>query len=157
WMPKQDIYLEDIISNEAHPHVTKACTHCPDIEKGEALYRCSDCFEMEPVCQLCCVHEHSQLPLHGVEFWNGAFFERVSLRSLGLRVQLGHGGNSPCPMRNETPDRFTVIHSNGIHIVSVDFCKCHEGSTSGEEYRQLLRNEWVPSTHLEPQTAATFR
>ncbi|KAJ7576314.1 hypothetical protein C8J56DRAFT_1007515 [Mycena floridula] len=31
------------------------------------------------------------------------------------------------------------------------------GSTNGLKYQELLRNEWFPATHLEPQTAATFR
>ncbi|KAJ7575330.1 hypothetical protein C8J56DRAFT_731679, partial [Mycena floridula] len=120
-------------------------------------FRCDDCFEMVPVCQECCVYEHSQMPLHIIKKWNGNFFERASLQSLGLRVQLGHAGNSPCPSRKEKAIPFTVIHTNGIHSVSVDYCQCHIGATTGLEFKELLQNEWFPATHIEPRTAATFR
>ncbi|KAJ7594166.1 hypothetical protein C8J56DRAFT_1043935 [Mycena floridula] len=159
WIPKRDEYMAVLVSMEASEHIGKPCSHCPgDVEPGVALFRCArDCFEREPVCQQCCVFEHAQLPLHWVERWNGLFFERVSLRELGLRVQLGHGGNIGCPQRKQEPQKFTVIDSSGIHTVSVDFCQCHTGSTSGEEWKQLLLNNWFPATHLEPQTATTIR
>ncbi|KAJ7578939.1 hypothetical protein C8J56DRAFT_796992 [Mycena floridula] len=143
---------------EASVDAGKPCSHCPEaVSAGDALFRCDDCFQMSLVCQSCCIREHSEMPLHIIRRWNGAFFERRSLQELGLRIQMGHGANSACPSRKEKPDKFTVVHTNGIHTVSLDFCQCYQGSTAGLEYQQLLRNEWFPATHLEPQTAATFR
>ncbi|KAJ7593173.1 hypothetical protein C8J56DRAFT_1045621 [Mycena floridula] len=158
WLPFRDEYLREMVALEASEWSGTPCTHCLEGGKvSEALFRCDDCFEMVPVCRECCVYEHSQMPLHVVKKWNGTFFEKVSLQSLGLRVQLGHAGNAQCLSRKERPVKFTVVHTNGIHSVSVDYCQCHTGASAGQEYQELLRNEWFPTTHLEPQTAATFR
>ncbi|KAJ7579361.1 hypothetical protein C8J56DRAFT_897711 [Mycena floridula] len=133
WLPFCDEYLREMVALEASE------------------------WSGMPLCRECCVYEHSQMPLHVVKKWNGTFFEKVSLQSLGLRVQLGHAGNAQCLSRKEKPIKFTVVHTNGIHSVSVDYCQCHGGASAGQEYQELLRNEWFPATHLEPQTAATFR
>ncbi|KAJ7302317.1 hypothetical protein DFH08DRAFT_978037 [Mycena albidolilacea] len=46
----------------------------------------------------CLVALHMDNPLHRVEIWNdNAFFEVINLKSLGLRIQLGHGRNGTCP------------------------------------------------------------
>ncbi|KAJ7575804.1 hypothetical protein C8J56DRAFT_1063043 [Mycena floridula] len=157
WRPFRDEYLSVIVSLEASKWTGSPCSHCPEGSMvAEALFRCEDCFEMVPVCAECCVYEHSQMPLHVIKKWNGLFFHKVSLQSLGLRVQLGHAGNSPCPSRRDKPVNFTVIHTNGIHSLSVDYCQCHSGETAGVGFQELLRNEWFPATHLEPATAVTF-
>ncbi|KAJ7600453.1 hypothetical protein C8J56DRAFT_1038093 [Mycena floridula] len=157
WTPFRDEHLEIMVSLEASEWMEKPCMHCPDGIAGTALYHCDDCFEMVPVCQVCCVYEHCQMPLHVIKKWNGSFFKTVSLQALGLHMQLGHVGNSPCPSRKENPVEFTVIDMNGIHSVSVDYCHCHSGATTGAEYKEILLNEWFPATHIERRTAATFR
>ncbi|THU98726.1 hypothetical protein K435DRAFT_818771 [Dendrothele bispora CBS 962.96] len=105
-------------------------------------------------CASCIVESHSRLPLHWIERWNGQFFEASSLRSLGLRVQLGHGPHSRCinPKQAHSDD-FAVIHVNGIHSVAVNFCGCPGAE---EHYMQLLRSMWYPATLKNPQTATTF-
>ena len=52
-----------------------------------------------------------------------------------------------------------MIHTNGIHLVAVDFCECalYHNGRSGLWRTQPLRMEWYPATHLEPQTVCTFR
>ncbi len=46
----------------------------------------------------------------------------------------------------------TVVHSNGLHVVSVQFCSCVQ-----EERRTLfLRLGWWPATATDPRTCATF-
>ncbi|TDL13413.1 hypothetical protein BD410DRAFT_682794, partial [Rickenella mellea] len=87
-------------------------------------------------CSGCCVENHAQNPLHVIEKWNGKFFEKTTLKSIGLRVQLGHCGSSRCPKSRPAPEDFTVIHTNGIH--------------------NLLRRRWFPATHLQPQTCCTL-
>ena len=84
--------------------------------------------------------------------WNGEFFQRTALRDLGLRVQLGHAFGHSCPTRLAVNVTFRVIHSNGIHHVAVDQCRCHGTPL----YKQLLRIGWWPATPIDPRTAATF-
>jgi hypothetical protein len=87
--------------------------------------------------------------------WNGLYFERVALKSLGLRIQLGHtiGENCllPSPAFN---DSFVVIDSHGIHEVGLDYCGCGKG---GSMIQQLLRHRLYPATIQNPASAATFR
>lgn len=94
------------------------------------------------------------------QHWNDNFFERVSLKSLGLRIQLGHlpGATRVNPKRSSNDD-FVDIDSNGIHQVTQDYCAC-EGAKSAEV--QLLRSSHilpVPSHVNEPEVCrpATFR
>jgi CxC2 like cysteine cluster associated with KDZ transposases len=84
--------------------------------------------------------------------WNGKFFQRSTLRDLGLRVQLGHAFGHSCPTRLAANATFRVIHSNGIHHVAVDQCRCNETLL----YKQLLRIGWWPATPIDPRSAATF-
>ena len=81
------------------------------------------------------------------------FFQRTTLRDLGLRVQLGHALVDPCPTLLAANVTFRVIHLNGIHQVAVDQCRC-QGAV--EFYRQLLRIGWWPATQLNPKTVATM-
>ena len=89
------------------------------------------------------------------QHWNDDFFERVSLKSLGLRMQLGHRPGVTCvnPKRSSNDD-FVVIDYNGIHEVALDYCAC-EGAKSAEV--QLLRSALYPVTSMNPKSAATFR
>lgn len=48
---------------------------------------------------------------------------------------------------------FIVVHVNGIHQVSLDFCGCY---THAEHWCQLLRFGWYPATPINPQTCATI-
>ncbi|KAH9983825.1 hypothetical protein BJV77DRAFT_1062348 [Russula vinacea] len=105
------------------------CTFCGD---DDGLYKCKECFGGRLHCKACIVQQHSSHPLHRIEKWNGLFFVRTSLRDLGLTVYLGHEGK-PCPFLGQVLDRFTVVHTNGIHTCS-----------------------WLPATMEDPQTAFTF-
>jgi hypothetical protein len=96
-----------------------------------------------PTCQL----------IVSAQEWNGSFFERLCLRDLGLRIQLNHPPGSICQWRSAGHKNFVVLHTNGIHLVNVDFCGCNPTVSNK---RQLLRTSWWPATPLEPQTCATF-
>ena len=85
--------------------------------------------------------------------WNDVYFEKVSLKSIGLRVQLGHI-NSSCILPVPGHQDFIVLHTNSLHYVAVDFCGCNEWIPHRQ---QLLRCEWFPATVYQPQTCATFR
>ncbi|KAJ6471701.1 hypothetical protein DFH09DRAFT_1344088 [Mycena vulgaris] len=42
------------------------------------------------LCADCIVSYHRQLPLHRIEHWTGTRFLRKTLKTMGLRIQLGH-------------------------------------------------------------------
>src|ERR1700683_3596210 len=84
--------------------------------------------------------------------WNGLFFQSMTLKELGLRVQLGHTPGQHCPTQEPANKDFVVIHTNGIHIVNVDFCRCD----ALPHRTQLLRTAWWPATPLDPKTCATM-
>ncbi len=78
----------------------------------------------------------------------------MTLKSLGLRHQLGHLDGVcrlPQPAFN---DDFVVIDIDGIHEVAIDYCGCQQ---SLAKVVQLLRARLFPSTVFDPKTAATFR
>ena len=86
------------------------------------------------------------------QMWNRLFFMRTTLRNLGLQVQLGHVLGHSCPTRLAANATFRVIHSNGIHHVAINECRCHGVLL----YKQLLRIGWWLVTPLDPRSAATF-
>ena len=73
---------------------------------------------------------------------------------MGLRVQVGHT-NSNCVSPQPGHKDFTVLHTNGLHHVAVDFCGCDQRKISNQQ--QLIRSEWFPATVHQPQTCTTFR
>jgi hypothetical protein len=80
-------------------------------------------------------------------------FQRTTLRALGLIVQLGHPVGDRCSRPTLGPKDFSVIHTNGLHHVSILFCGCQPAFLSRN---QLLRLGLWPATVIEPHTAATF-
>ena len=86
--------------------------------------------------------------------WQYGFFDRTSLRSLGLVCTLGHNGD-PCPV-GSSPCELTIIDINGWHNVRTVFCACDTSIPSDERYRQLLRMRWYPASFTRPQTAFSF-
>lgn len=68
---------------------------------------------------------------------------------------MGHVDGSKCPHPdNAFNNDFTVIDSDGIHEVSLNYCSCPQ---SPPKLVQLLRARLFPSTVIDPRTAATFR
>ena len=74
------------------------------------------------------------------------------LYALGLVVRLGHTLGVTCI--NPTARTITVLDTNGVHTVSVEFCGCQLGL---EHRRQLLQMRWFPATPRDSRTAFTFR
>ncbi|KAG1743664.1 uncharacterized protein EDB91DRAFT_1236671 [Suillus paluster] len=86
--------------------------------------------------------------------WNGNYFEQITLKSLGLRIQLGHRiGDMCCNPHCAFNDDFIIINSTGIHEVGLDFCAC---GTMQTHVKQLLHSRLFPATITDPKTAATF-
>ena len=111
-------------------------THCTEFRCVPVSYWCPD---------------HSGILRFQV--WTDGFFKRVTLKSLGLVINLGHSGDC-CPSPTETR-KILVIDLSGHHTVYVRFCKCSKNGFL-ENYRQLLRFDWYPASVLRPQTAFTF-
>ncbi|KAJ7507619.1 hypothetical protein B0H11DRAFT_1902704 [Mycena galericulata] len=110
-------------------------------------------YENSLFCGRCILSRHAALPLHWIEEWVGQNFKRRALKDLGLRVQLGHPPGQGCAFRWGAHDDFTVIHTNGIHNVKLDYCGCGKAL---EERDQLLDACWWPATPKEPGTCCTF-
>ncbi|KAG1721611.1 hypothetical protein EDB19DRAFT_1646367 [Suillus lakei] len=117
-------------------------------------FRCCDCHGTQMFCHECTLQKHMHHLLHRIEMWNRSFFQCITLKKLGVRIQLGHNPGERC--RNPHPsagDNFVVIGLDGVHEVVLDFCGC---TSAQVRYTQLLRMQWYPATVSEPQTAATF-
>ncbi|KAL1658094.1 hypothetical protein GGF50DRAFT_67967, partial [Schizophyllum commune] len=81
-------------------------------------------------------------------------FRRTSLKRLGQVVQLGHRPRERCLQPIPSHSDFTVIHTNGIHLVNVVFCGCGRGAQHTRQ--QLMRVGWWPGTAKNPQTCASI-
>lgn len=93
-----------------------------------------------------------RLAYHFVKKWTGPHFERVSLRSLGLKLQLNHAGlHCQCPVSSHVD--LVVLHTNGIHSVNIQYCGC---SRAIPQHLQLLRRRLYPGSQITVKTCATF-
>ncbi|KDR65285.1 hypothetical protein GALMADRAFT_82040 [Galerina marginata CBS 339.88] len=127
------------------------CSRCGD---AAGIIKCRDCADGALLkCPECAVSSHANHPLHRVERWNGEFFDKASLQSLGYRYQLGHSG-AACPCPQPGPKNFIVFSISGPHFVSINYCHCHDEPLS--TWQQLLREGWFPATLSRPQTVFTF-
>ncbi|KAJ7614714.1 hypothetical protein DFH06DRAFT_1013840 [Mycena polygramma] len=136
------------------PEFYAACARC---KEAEPAFRCSrqTCFGPALFCEKCIVEVHSQLPTHGVEEWNGSFFEQRTLGELKFeaRVQLGHVQGTYCPKATKAHKDFVIVDTLGIRTVKLNFCGCDLNVTHRQ---QLMRACLWPATSLDPQTCATF-
>ncbi|KIK33179.1 hypothetical protein CY34DRAFT_100061, partial [Suillus luteus UH-Slu-Lm8-n1] len=154
WLKYRGLFLHEILRLEGRCNKAGAqcCSEC-DCPTPE--YRCRDCLGSELYCSACILSAHVRHPLHQLEKWNGNYFEQISLKTMGLRIQLGHPTGQRClTPRRAFNDDFVVVDSHGIHEVSLDFCDC---ATAESHFQQLLQISWFPSTTSDPKTAVTFR
>ncbi|KAJ7127920.1 hypothetical protein C8R44DRAFT_616252 [Mycena epipterygia] len=161
WVAKgrPQVYLDEVILLEGRGDYQNEddCILCG---VAGATYRCQHCFTDDLYCKACIVVAHRDSLLHRVEVWVDGMFVRTTLKSLGLRIQLGHGkwgkgqrGRCALPQL-AVDDDFVVIDTHAIHEVALDFCNC---DTAQAHDIQLLRARWYPATWKAPRTAATFR
>jgi CxC2 like cysteine cluster associated with KDZ transposases len=116
--------------------------------------RCNDCFQLPLTCKECFIRQHKNQPFHWVQQWNGNFFVRCDISTLGHIIILGHHGN-PCPNISNLmpPTNFLVAHTNGIHRTRVVFCTCIGPI---DRMQQLLSSQLFPATTERPTAAFTF-
>ncbi|KAI6034790.1 hypothetical protein EDC04DRAFT_2571614 [Pisolithus marmoratus] len=146
-----EIYLQELLRLEGRGDFVDTCAEC---NINSPFYHCRDCFGGWMLCQECTVLGHTLAPLHCLEYWNGTFFQKTSLKSFGLCIQLGHLPGEICgnPKRAFNDD-FTVIDSHGIHTVAVDYCDCKSVKSL---VQQLLRVSWFLATTANPHSVITF-
>ncbi|KAJ8584343.1 hypothetical protein M405DRAFT_866304 [Rhizopogon salebrosus TDB-379] len=154
WIHDRDLFLLEFLRHEGRGDHASATT-CWKCHLDLPRFRCTDCLGTELYCQNCIVASHAENPVHRIQEWTDSFFVAVSLKDLGLHVQLGHPVGESCllPQRAFNDD-FTLIDTNGIHTIGLDFCGCE---TAQVRTKQLLRAAWFPATSIDPRTAATFR
>ncbi|KAF7326720.1 CxC2 domain-containing protein [Mycena sanguinolenta] len=155
----RETFLDELLRCEGRGdyHGQKRCAECHGW--GTQAHRCEECFTGALFCTPCLVSIHADNPLHFVQTWNGSFFERNTLRNLGLRIQLGHIRGEACPRtlarsaEETSKASFCIVHTNGIHEVALDFCICGKAQSHTV---QLLRARLYPATTLRPSSAASF-
>lgn len=140
---------------ESHPTLGQLC-RC-GVENAIRTCKCNECFHFEPCCVRCFVTAHQASPLHWAEVWNGAFFERQDISTLGHVITLGHdvhGGR--CPQVNYTTSivDFILVDETGVHNTKLAFCKC--AAVSQDRLDQLLNARIFPATVNRPTMGFTF-
>ncbi|KAJ8469906.1 hypothetical protein ONZ45_g16729 [Pleurotus djamor] len=150
WRGRMDEFLQYMFLNDSSS--ATACSTCQAPLHQGRLWRCGDCGLVEE-CSTCCLKRHQLFPLHRVQVWRGSFWTDVSLDSMDYVFQLGHAG-SPCPSPSP-PHTMVVLHTNGIHNVSIRYCSCSRHANLSH-VEQLLLNQWYPATIITPSTCATF-
>ncbi|KZV59553.1 hypothetical protein PENSPDRAFT_554740, partial [Peniophora sp. CONT] len=150
----REIFLSEEV-RAAGPGEARGLTQCPGCGgEGFPEYRCVDCRGAD-LCKDCTVHWHKYSPLHQLERYNGEFYERTCAADMGMRIQLMHRPGEMCAFRTLHPvEKFTVAHTNGIHVIPVDFCFCELGRDV-PRHIQLMRYRFWPATCENPQTATT--
>ncbi|KAG2151533.1 hypothetical protein DEU56DRAFT_869093 [Suillus clintonianus] len=152
WLKDCTLFLQEMLRLEGRGDIS--AVPCAGCGNPHPEYRCEDCFGTELHCSSCTVMAHKDHPLHRLQKWNGEYFEFASLKSLGLRIQLGHALGHTCPKPCRAfNDDFIIIDSHGVHEVLLDFCDCALATT---HVQQLLRMSLFPATTAVPKTAATF-
>ncbi|KAG2037116.1 hypothetical protein BDR03DRAFT_982484 [Suillus americanus] len=138
WKAECDTFLLELLRHDGRGDYMNLCV-CGSCHFGLPEYRCIDCFSEELFCSK----------------WTGSSFAALSLKQLGLWVQLGHPIGEECLLpQHAFNDNFTLIHTNGILKIRLDYCGCNTAQT---HTTQLLRAAWFPATTSEPRMAATFQ
>ncbi|KAJ6532329.1 hypothetical protein DFH09DRAFT_1326117 [Mycena vulgaris] len=96
-------------------------------------------------------------PLHRIEVLGVNTLKGVTLKGLGLRIQLGHGTAAVCP--DPIPDDdFTILDMHGGHEVSLNYCGCHLAPQRGQQLMEarLYPLPWQGQSWIHPHSAVTF-
>lgn len=79
----------------------------------------------------------------------GAGLKGVSLKSLGMRIELGHTA-CPLPTRDHN---FLIMDAHGMHEVSIIYCGCNPQISRAT---QLHGARLVPSREAVPRSAVAY-
>ncbi|KAK0501073.1 hypothetical protein EDD18DRAFT_1016875, partial [Armillaria luteobubalina] len=144
-------YMAESLRREGHGDAISQ-SRCAAIgcEETEFPFCCVTCRDGRMFCQICIVSLHDACPMHIIQCWNGNYFDKIPLRELGMRYQVGHLVGEACPHpRLAFSNHFTVIDTNGIHDVALNFCSCMQR----HPFAMQLQGSWhFPVTDIEPCT-----
>ncbi|KAJ7116090.1 hypothetical protein C8R44DRAFT_628252 [Mycena epipterygia] len=156
----QQLFLNETLWHEGlgYSHSSQVCALCKrplgaDAPAGQRLFRCEDC-GIFAQCEQCCMSRHALGPLHVLQEWTGVCWRRVTLKSLELVYQIGHGG-LPCLRPEALIRSLMVIDTNGVHEIHYRYCGCNRSDTANNLV-QLMWNAWYPASMIDPDTCATF-
>ncbi|KAG1732168.1 hypothetical protein EDB19DRAFT_1831477, partial [Suillus lakei] len=85
WRADTDLYLEEFLRLEGRGDYSQDLCVCGE---EAPIYRCQDCYGPKLFCHL--------QPLHKIKRWDGISFHDITLKSMGIRLQLGHTSHSCC-------------------------------------------------------------
>lgn len=123
------------------------------------------------MCHQCILHIYQQQPYHRIEVWQfviqiplisyllfvavleWSFFQTMSLKSLGLHIQLGHRIGLRCTKPTPTLNNDLLSLTSMAFIHWAWFCGCE---TAQLHITQLLQVSLFPTTTVKPKTTATF-
>lgn len=99
WAHKKSQYLRMLYGMEQGPSMSdgkpEMCQRC---QGQEGVWKCLSCFGRPIFCAACLKVSHMRLPFHRVEEWqDGTHWSPAWLRSVGVQLNLGHGGLE-CPV-----------------------------------------------------------
>ncbi|KAK7019477.1 CxC2 domain-containing protein [Favolaschia claudopus] len=146
WRPMLGFFLDEMLRHEGLGGARSACAQCTKpLVVASRRFRCRQCGTFLQ-CRSCVLERHQE--------WKGCYWTTVTLSSLDLVYQLGHGG-WPCPHPAPATRSMVVLDFPHIHEVKFRYCAC-DLSDRANNFEQLLRNAWYPATTVDPGTCATF-
>ncbi|KAJ7110762.1 hypothetical protein C8R46DRAFT_1170994 [Mycena filopes] len=122
----------------------KACPCCKTPHTRETRrFRCTECGTFVQ-CLKCVLERHA----------SGTYWAPITLAKIGIVYQLGHGG-LPCPRPASATREMVLIGTETVQTVKYRFCGCN-AADHATNLQQMLRNDWFPSSTVDPATCATF-
>ncbi|KAJ7812081.1 hypothetical protein B0H14DRAFT_2377839, partial [Mycena olivaceomarginata] len=124
----QDEYLDEMLRLEGQGYAS-IYSKCGDCGAANPAFRCAQqtCFGLALYCQPCIRACHTVLLTHWIQVRHGLlrqFFQRQSLKDLGLVVQLGHPPGTSCNNPVKAIKTFVVIDVTSVQYIDVNFCNC---------------------------------
>ncbi|KAJ7035417.1 hypothetical protein C8F04DRAFT_955058, partial [Mycena alexandri] len=161
WRNVKQVFLDAMLRREGFGDTMEVpeCAHCEkslrmDRAEPERVFRCTQCGVFLQ-CLECCLQHHRHSPFHFLEEWQGQFWQKVTLKSIGLVYHVGHGGRQ-CRTPAAQTYSMLVVDTSGIHDVKFQYCGCSVGRQMSN-IGLLMRNGWYPASLTDPSTCATFK
>ncbi|KAG1879207.1 hypothetical protein F4604DRAFT_1579375, partial [Suillus subluteus] len=151
WIPEHQSFLDEMMHLNGYRSEGVTCS-CDGVLPE---FWCCNCHGTQMFCYECILQNHMYHPLHRIKVYvEWVFFQCITLKKLGVQIQLGHNLGERCYNPHPSAgDDFVVIGLNGVYEVLLDFCGC---TSAQVQYKQLLHMRWYLATVSEPRTAATF-
>ena len=91
WRVRRSAHLRTILASNAPADSAPTCQSC---RTSAGTWRCQECFGGRILCSACLRRDHRYLIFHRIECWNGKYFHPGALWQVGVKLYLGHGGES---------------------------------------------------------------